>query len=531
MDKHKPEHNIPVWAILALVLSIPAFLINLGLHPYIEDEAIRVLVALEMDLSGSYFYPTLGGEAYYAKPPLYNWILLGFSFLTGGLNEWTTRIPTVLFLYGFVFYIYKAHRRLGFSSNNSLLIALLFMTCGRIVFWDSFLGLIDIFFSWVAYAMIVEMFINWQKERWWRLFGITYFLVSIGFLLKGFPILVFFIFTGLWIWLLDRRVGRQLITVPNIIGLLIPVLVVGGYYWIYQELGEVDSSLAGLADQAARRTVFRYDIESVIRHFFTYPFENLYHFLPWTLIGFLFFKKGGWKLVKQDSFIFYCAGAFVINIIPYWVSPEVFPRYILMLIPLAFSVLVYWYHRMEEKSKWRIGYDNLFNILGFGGLVFMGISFLNNKVTLVDNWQLKAFSCLVVGAVLVYFLFKTQKKIWVLINIVLVMRIAFNWFVIPIRMMEDDGLIAKNDAERIAEKYGSEDIHMYRSSIRDYTTIFHIENKINKIISVDTTSEIMIFNPLDYDQLPKSYGVVDSMYVRRIDGQAWVLKRKEPKTK
>ena len=39
------------------------------------DEAIRSLVALEMKLSGNLITPTLHGEYYYNKPPLYNWIL------------------------------------------------------------------------------------------------------------------------------------------------------------------------------------------------------------------------------------------------------------------------------------------------------------------------------------------------------------------------------------------------------------------------------------------------------------------------
>ena len=62
--------------ILAIVLLIPALLINLGLLAFIDDEGIRSLVALEMKLSGNYITPTLHGMYYYNKPPLYNWLLL-----------------------------------------------------------------------------------------------------------------------------------------------------------------------------------------------------------------------------------------------------------------------------------------------------------------------------------------------------------------------------------------------------------------------------------------------------------------------
>jgi hypothetical protein len=39
----------------------PALLINLGLATFSSDEPIRVTVAMEMILSGQYFFPTLAG--------------------------------------------------------------------------------------------------------------------------------------------------------------------------------------------------------------------------------------------------------------------------------------------------------------------------------------------------------------------------------------------------------------------------------------------------------------------------------------
>ncbi|MBK8555132.1 MAG: hypothetical protein IPL65_04875 [Lewinellaceae bacterium] len=50
---------------LAVGLALPAFLLNLSQMSFIGDEAIRSLVALEMDLSGDYIKPTLNGVAYF----------------------------------------------------------------------------------------------------------------------------------------------------------------------------------------------------------------------------------------------------------------------------------------------------------------------------------------------------------------------------------------------------------------------------------------------------------------------------------
>ena len=70
-----------------LILAIPAFFINLGLQPLFADEPTRADVALEMILSGNYVVPVIGGEYYYNKPPVYNWVLAFFYLLSGSVDN------------------------------------------------------------------------------------------------------------------------------------------------------------------------------------------------------------------------------------------------------------------------------------------------------------------------------------------------------------------------------------------------------------------------------------------------------------
>jgi len=105
-----------------ILLIFPALFIHLGRVAFINDEAIRALVALEMDLSGNYIAPTLFGEFYYNKPPLYNWILLVFSKIYGSTNEFIARLPTVVFLLAYattIFYFSIFPKNI--SLPNSLL--------------------------------------------------------------------------------------------------------------------------------------------------------------------------------------------------------------------------------------------------------------------------------------------------------------------------------------------------------------------------------------------------------------------------
>ncbi|MDV7402029.1 glycosyltransferase family 39 protein, partial [Arthrospira platensis SPKY1] len=93
-------------------LLAPALLINLGLMTLIDDEALRAWVALEMQLSDNYIVPTVHGDFYYKKPPLYNWLLLGVFWLTGSMEEWAIRLPTVCFLLlycGTIYYFVWRH--------------------------------------------------------------------------------------------------------------------------------------------------------------------------------------------------------------------------------------------------------------------------------------------------------------------------------------------------------------------------------------------------------------------------------------
>lgn len=74
--------------------------------PLLSDEPTRAIVTLEMMVKGNYITPTINGEFYYNKPPLFNWILAGFAYLTGNLNEVIFRLPTVISLLLFALAIF-----------------------------------------------------------------------------------------------------------------------------------------------------------------------------------------------------------------------------------------------------------------------------------------------------------------------------------------------------------------------------------------------------------------------------------------
>ncbi len=114
--------------LLALVLALLVF--RLGAVPLVgPDEPRYARVAVEMHRAGAWVTPTLAGEPWLEKPPLYYW-LAGASFGVLGETEAAARVPSVLAalllvgataLFGARLYGQAAGLHAGFVAGLSLL--------------------------------------------------------------------------------------------------------------------------------------------------------------------------------------------------------------------------------------------------------------------------------------------------------------------------------------------------------------------------------------------------------------------------
>src|SRR5438045_9307919 len=77
-----------VWA----ALYLPA-LCSLAIK---GEEGRRILPGMTMLETGNYLVPQVGGETYFRKPPLINWLVAGSFKISGHRNEWTARMPSVI---------------------------------------------------------------------------------------------------------------------------------------------------------------------------------------------------------------------------------------------------------------------------------------------------------------------------------------------------------------------------------------------------------------------------------------------------
>ncbi|MBR9919967.1 MAG: glycosyl transferase [Bacteroidetes bacterium] len=501
--------------ILSMLMVIPALLVNLGMMPFIDDEAIRALVAYEMDLSGNYIAPTLNGAPYLNKPPLYNWILLAFFHLFGSFDEFASRFATVVSSIGFALSIFVVYRK-WLGTRVAALSAFFFLTCGRILLYDSLLGLIDVTYSWVTFMSIYAVFYYYKKEQWYKLFFISYSLAAAGFLMKGLPSVVFQGST-LLVFFIWKRDWKRFFSIQHILGGLLFLALLSIYYYLYSLERPLDDVLLNIFNESTKRTATEYGIGKTILHFFTFPFEMVYHFLPWSLLSIIFLSRRTWARIRQHEFLQFLLFMFLANILPYWISVEVYPRYILMLVPMFFGITAYLYQEYGPKEgPFKRIIEGI--LLLFMLLLTFGASlpFWYKDIPAVSYTMLKGgFLLAAMIALCVLYVKFRPARLSVVILALLVGRLGFNWFVLPDRLANDWGQTCKESTIEALSQVDTPPI-IYESTGFQPTNSFYAtvtaEAFIYREFPPIDSGALIIFDPRAYVDI--KYEEIDRIYLR-----------------
>jgi 4-amino-4-deoxy-L-arabinose transferase-like glycosyltransferase len=83
---------VPIVIALAAIL----FFARLGVRALWASEFRWAEIAREMLISRNYFWPTINGHVYYDKPLGSYWLVIGATWLTGGMNEAAARLPSAI---------------------------------------------------------------------------------------------------------------------------------------------------------------------------------------------------------------------------------------------------------------------------------------------------------------------------------------------------------------------------------------------------------------------------------------------------
>ena len=200
-----------VWA----ALYFPA----LGSLAIKGEEGRRILPGITMLQTGNWLVPQVGGETYFRKPPLINWLVAGSFKLTGMQNEWTARLPSVVSVL-LVALSFVAVARASLGDRGSTIAALMWLINAGIIEKGRLIEIEALYVSLCALAIV--FWLSWwlQKKSPWLIWTVPFVFLGLGWLAKGPVHLVFFygvVIAVIW----KERNWRALFHPAHLVGIII----------------------------------------------------------------------------------------------------------------------------------------------------------------------------------------------------------------------------------------------------------------------------------------------------------------------
>jgi 4-amino-4-deoxy-L-arabinose transferase-like glycosyltransferase len=504
-------------------ISIPALFLNLGLLPLMTDEPTRALVDLEMMLENSYVTPKIAGEYYYNKPPLFNWIQIGFIQVFGYSN-FSLRLPTVLSLIGFATTIYYFVQKEYNNRRIALLSAFMLLSCGRILFWDSFQGLIDISFSWAMFSMFMLVYYYGKKEKYLLLFLTTYILTAIGFLFKGLPAIVFLGITLITFSIISKKI-KILFSWKHLLGFLSFCLILFAYYYAYSKENSLDNVIKQLISESSKKAIGSEENKfwTFIISFFHFPFRVFYEFAPWTIFVLFYLRRINRQLIKKEAFLQYLQWVFLANILIYWVSTDIRARYIFMLMPLMFILFArLYFFQIQKKSIDIKFFQRIFFYIILAIIPLLWLMYFFPSTKNIENLSLVAIGGSSILVVLAFAYHKLQYQRWMIfVLLLLLIRFFFNFSVLSTRYQYSDEKYYAETIYEVSDKYADYHIGIFQGTyLTDFTTYhftYHRQKVIPRTHRVFTPNYLYMCNKYHLDLIQQKYkwenAVVDSFPV------------------
>ena len=306
------------------------------------EEPRRALVAYEMWFSGSYLQPTLLGEPYFNKPPLFNWLIILSSRLFGW-SELAVRAVSLAFTALTALVVYLTAKRIIGGREVGLLAALIYVTLADNLYHYGWIGEIDVTLAFFVFGTILCLWraCQTEKNRYLIFAGLS---TGLTFLLKGFPAYAFFVLTlaSLAVFYKRYRLPFTVSSFAAYAASLVPPLI-----WIlWTEAPSV--YLHRLFFESLSRTSPSQGVGEFSLHLLSYPLLTIKQLLPLSVvIPFLLWKEKP-PLTVNVKLLLLIAG---VNYLPYWLSVGSRGRYILPLFPLVAIAFAYMVHVAHERWK------------------------------------------------------------------------------------------------------------------------------------------------------------------------------------
>ena len=260
-----------VWA----VIYLPA----LGSIAIKGEEGRRILPAIGMLKSGNYIVPEVGGNPYFRKPPLVNWLVAASFRIFGVRNEWTARLPSAVVVF-VVAVAFVTVARTSLGPGGSIIAALIWMTNIGMMEKGRLIEIEALYVSLCGLAIIFWLSFFVQRKSPWLIWVPASIFLGLGLLAKGPTHLIFFyaiVFAAAW----HMKEWRLLIHPAHFAGLAIMLGIFAA--WAIPFLHSTPTQVAAVkwSNQfTGRLQGFDFKFASWIQNI---P-RGLIYFLPWVLL-------------------------------------------------------------------------------------------------------------------------------------------------------------------------------------------------------------------------------------------------------
>jgi len=278
-------------------------------------------------------------------------------------------------------------------------------------------------------------------------------------------------------------------------------------------------------DQSVQRTGIHYGVLKTVTHAFTFPFEQLYHFLPWSLLIATFFHPRFRQWLKANPFVHFCFWMLIANLPVYWLSVQVFPRYLLMFVPLFNIVGLYiLVQTLEVGQAWWKKYHYVFSFLTYLIAAMILLMPLYPRVR-----ELNGFVFIwVLSSVLILFcmsgvLFDSKRMfLWICISL-LVTRSVFSYAVLPLRAQHLGENKCRDDSRRLVTKDGDKTWYIFGKTETHEVARYYTAGFKNQIIhKTPVIQDSMAYYLTDLSLYPRFPGTqIDSLLLE--NGQVIAL--------
>ncbi len=311
----------------------------LGEKEFQGEEGRRVLIALQMLENKEFLIPELFNEPYFNKPPLFNWALAGFFFITKSYSEVTARffsslclILTSLFLVFIWKKLLTEYKKISFNPSliEILIPGLIFLTTPEVID-KAIRAEIEGFYTMLITIAVYSWFYFYEiKNKKITAYIVSGIFLGLGILTKTFQALVFF-YLALFSYFIFKKRLKEFLSIPHILGIFtylgifslwaILVSLKIGFKpfilaWIYQYL-----SLAKAQEM------------SFSQHFKAYTIFAFLGYSPWLWFLISYKNKNFTSFIKSNplfyNFAIFSFFFFFLSYIFHFLFPGARLRYIL----------------------------------------------------------------------------------------------------------------------------------------------------------------------------------------------------------